>query len=152
MPIAPLIAEEQTQFVPSEHLKLLVGCLILGFALCSSMVMYTNHLKETLTALAQVPNPGSSVVETMAPLSLRTPERLEITPIAHPQSLEVSFKAQSNKQKLSRTTSKQDNLIAHGTWSQTDFPHHAHGAFIEMQRQTAKRKNAKEKSSRSPSW
>jgi len=186
MPIAPPIAEEQREIVPSEHLQLLLGCLILGFVLCGSMVVYTNHVKEALTALAQVPYSGSSAAETTAPLSLRPPELLEeTTSIAQPQSLEVSLKAQPNKpasvtsdrklhpvhrsgdesgwqtntfnqrlvQNLIRTPSKRGNPNAHptlaGAWSQTDFPRHTQVALIEMQRQTAKRKNAKEKSSRS---
>jgi hypothetical protein len=186
MPIAPPIAEEQREIVPSEHLQLLLGCLILGFVLCGSIVVYTNRVKEALTALAQIPYSGGSAAETMAPLSIRTPGLLEeISSIAQPQSLEVSLKAQPNKpasatsnrklhpvhqsgdesgwqtttfnqrlvQKLIRTTSKRGNPIGHPTFagarSQTDFPHHAHGAFFEMQRQTAKGKNAKDKSSRS---
>jgi hypothetical protein len=184
MPIAPPLTEEQHEIVSSEHLQLLLGCLILGFLLCGSMVFYTNHVKEALTALAQVPVSGNSAGETTAPLSLRTPGLLEeTTSIAQPQSLEVSLKAQPNKlasvtsnrkfhpvhrtgdesgwptttfnqrrvPKLSRATSKRGNLMAHPTfalaWSQTDFPHHSHGAFIEMQRQAAKRRNAKEKPS-----
>src|ERR1700693_1347106 len=55
MPTDPPIAEEQPEIVPSEHLQLLLGCLILGFVLCGSMVLYTNHVKGALTALAQVP-------------------------------------------------------------------------------------------------
>jgi hypothetical protein len=144
------------------------------------MVVYTNHVKEALTALAQVPVSGNSAGETTAPLSLRTPGLLEeTTSIAQPQSLEVSLKAQPNKlasvtsnrklhpvhrtgdesgwptttfnqrlvPKLSRAASKRGNPMAQLAWSQTDFPHHSHGAFIEMQRQAAKRRNAKEKSS-----
>ena len=180
MPIAPPLAEEQREIVPSEHLQLLLGCLILGFVLCGSMVLYTNHVKGALTALAQVPYSESSAAETTAPLSLRPPGLLEeTTSIVQPQSLKVSLKAQPNTpasvtsnrklhpvhrsgdesgwqtttfnqrlvQKLIRTTSKRGNPMAHLAWSQTDFPHHSHGAFIEMQRQAAKRRNAKEKSS-----
>jgi hypothetical protein len=180
------IAQEQREIVPSEHLQLLLGCLVLGFVLCGSMVVYTNHVKEALNAPAQVPYSGSSAAETTAPLSLRPPGLLEeTTSIAQPQSPEVSLKAQPNKpasvtssrklhpvhrssdesgwqtttfnqrlvQNLIRTASKRGNPNAHptlaGAWSQTDFPRHAQGALIEMQRQTAKRKNAKEKSSRS---
>jgi hypothetical protein len=98
MPIAPPLTEEQREIVSSEHLQLLLGCLILGFVLCGSMVVYTNHVKEALTALAQVPVSGNSAGETTAPLSLRTPGLLEeTTSIAQPQSLEVSLKAQPNK-------------------------------------------------------
>jgi hypothetical protein len=184
MPIAPPLAEEQREIVPSEHLQLLLGCLVLGFVLCGSMVVYTNHVKEALTALAQVPVSGNSAGEITAPSNLRTPGLLEeTTSIAQAQSLEVSLKAQPNKlasvtsnrkshpvhrtgdesgwptatfsqrliPKLSRATSKRGNLMAHPTfavaWSQTDFPRHSHGAFIEMQRQATKRSNAKEKSS-----
>jgi hypothetical protein len=185
MPIAPPIAEEQREIIPSEHLQLLLGCLILGFVLCSSIVVYTNHLKEAVAALAQIPYSGSSAAETMAPVSLPTPGLLEeATSIAQPQSVEISLPAQPNKparvnpnrklhrvhrngesgwqttpfnqrlvQKLIRTTPKRDHSIGHptfaGAWYQTDFRHHPHGAFIEMQRQTAKGKNAKDKSSRS---
>jgi hypothetical protein len=176
MPIAPLIIEEQPEIVPSEHLQLLLGCLILGFVLCGSMVVYTNHVKEALTALAQVPYSGSPGAETMAPLSLRPPGLLEDTSIVQAQPNKPASVTSNRKlhpvhrsgdesewqtttfnqrlvQKLVRTTSKRCNPNAHptfaGAWSQTYFPHHARGAFIEMQRQTAKGKNAIEKSSRS---
>lgn len=186
MPIAPSIAEEQREIIPSEHLQLLLGCLILGIALCGSIMVYTNHVKEALTVLGQVPDSGSSTAETMAPPSLRPPELVEeTTSIAQPHSLAVSLNPQPNKpasvtsnrkwhpvhrggdksgwqtttsnqrlvQNLNRTTSKRGNPIGHptfaGAWYQMYFPHHAHGAFIEMQRQAAKRKNAKKKSSHS---
>jgi hypothetical protein len=186
MPIAPSIAEEQREIIPSEHLQLLLGCLILGIALCGSIMVYTNHVKEALTVLGQVPDSGSSTAETMEPPSLRPPELVEeTTSIAQPHSLAVSLNPQPNKpasvtsnrkwhpvhrggdksgwqtttsnqrlvQNLNRTTSKRGNPIGHptfaGAWYQMYFPHHAHGAFIEMQRQAAKRKNAKKKSSHS---
>jgi hypothetical protein len=96
MPIAPPIGEVQREIVPSEHLQLLLGCLILGFVLCGSMVVYTNHVKEALTA--QVLYSGGSAAETVAPMSLQTSGLLEEPPsIAQPQSLEVSLKAEPNK-------------------------------------------------------
>jgi hypothetical protein len=99
MPTARSAAANAPDNVLSDCLQPLGGCLLLALPMCISIVLYTNHVKETAATHVQLSDSRASATETNLPNEMRGPAAGDdAAPIVALQKSDVFLSSRQNKQ------------------------------------------------------
>jgi hypothetical protein len=154
MPTARSAAANAPDNVLSDCLQPLGGCLLLALPMCISIVLYTNHVKDTaaIVALQKSDVFLSSRQNKQTSVAAIRQEAPDYRGTFDPAKRAMGIN-ERNSQKLIRPpvpASNSARLTISRGWYRANYPSHVKATLIAIWHQSLKRRsNAKEKSTRS---